>query len=907
MQSKLSKAVLSGALAVGLIAGPMAAIPAAAGTAAESTRSDLAVTTAVEGCEVPAFADNSDSASAFFRAVRWMQCEEISVGYSTDNTFRKTRNVSRGETAAFLHRMVQPEHQAPARSPFGDVKADGSFYDAITWAKSEGITAGHANGDFGTSRPVTRGQFAAFLFGLEDPEFTAPSKSPFQDLNATGANFRAISWLAENGIAVGDTDGNFNQSVAITRGQISAMLHAYAQFKEQQDEAGGGTKSIEIYSFNDFHGQLSSSYDGTLFAHTVEEERAEFEAEHGEGTTLLTSAGDLIGASASVSNVQQDEPTLEVMNALGLAASAAGNHEFDKGLDDLRDRVLEIADFTVLAANFVDPETQEPVLPAYEIHEVDGVRVAVIGAVPNNLYATTTGAGLQGNEVIDLVEGVNTVATELEASDEADVIVASYHDGSPVGGATPLEEATAGSEVFDAIVNGTDASVDVIFNGHTHQTYLYETSVEGTERPVLQAGQSGNLLGAVELTLDAETNEVVSYEAELVDRITAEDEEGDFDPEAFEALTAEFSPVTAEVHALEQAAVEEFEELQGTVIGEIDASITTDYETRIEEAGAWRAGGTRRQETTLGNWAADALKDRVSLSNEDVDLGVTNSGGLRAELLVDQFTGGGTFPDKDAELHGKVTLGEVLDFAPFGNTLVYFDIPGSSIKQVLEENWRDGEKSLHLGWSEELTYTYDESREQGDKVTGIWIDGEPVDMDEMYTIATLSFLGDTSWVGTENSAPDGYEGFATGQENYVDLGIMDNQAFQEYIEAETAANGDIRPDFAKKAVEVIDAPESLAAGDAVELTLGNLELDSDGAGDATSVSVAFQGAGGEPVALGEIEVPAEGETAEISGLSLPENLPAGEGELVFTVQYDDQYDSTTEVRVALTVTALAEG
>ncbi|HEY4615076.1 MAG TPA: bifunctional metallophosphatase/5'-nucleotidase, partial [Citricoccus sp.] len=155
------------------------------------------------------------------------------------------------------------------------------------------------------------------------------------------------------------------------------------------------TVSIEVYGFNDFHGQLSATYDATLFAHTVEEQRAEFEAEHGEGTTLLTSAGDLIGASAAVSNVQRDEPTLEAMNALGLDVSAAGNHEFDQGLDDLQGRVRDLADFAFLTANLVDPETKEPVLPAYEVHDVGGVRVAVIGAVTNDLYATTTGAGLQ--------------------------------------------------------------------------------------------------------------------------------------------------------------------------------------------------------------------------------------------------------------------------------------------------------------------------------------------------------------------------------------------------------------------------------------------------------------------------------------------------------------------------------
>ncbi|MFC7402522.1 5'-nucleotidase C-terminal domain-containing protein [Citricoccus sp. GCM10030269] len=920
MQNKLSKAVLSGALAAGLLAGPFAAVPAtAAHTDTEKAAdSGLAVTTAVDDCDLPNFADNESRWSAFYQAVRWMQCEEISVGYPTENVFGKSRDITRGETAAFLHRMVKPaDFEAPSESPFGDVNAGGAYYSPITWAEAEGITVGQDDGNFGTSKPVTRGQFAAFLYGLEDPEFTAPEEAPFEDINVDGANYQAISWLAENDISVGDTWGRFHQSDAITRAEMSAMLMAYTQMKEEEPDEDG-TKSIEIYSFNDFHGALSDQYSGTMFAYTVEEQRAAFEAEHGEGTTLLTSAGDLIGASASVSNVQQDEPTLRIMNELGLSVSAAGNHEFDKGLDDLTGRVSEIADYSFLAANFVNPDSKEPVLPPYEIKEVDGVRVAVIGAVPNNLYATTTGAGLQGNEVIDMVEGVNAVAEKLsdgvegEGNEEAEVIVASYHDGAVGNG--ELADETAASSGFNDIVNKTDPSVDVIFNGHTHQTYLYDTEVEGTSRPVLQAGQSGNLLGAVELKIDEETNEVVDYSAELVEREAAptktvgegEEAEEVFDEEAFDQLLDDQdSEITEAVRDIERSAIGEFEEAQGTVIGDIDASITTDYQTRLENGQDWRAGGTRAAETTLGNWAANALKDRVSLTNEDVDLGVTNSGGLRSELLFDQFTEGGAFGPKPADLEGKVTLGEVLDFAPFGNTLVSFDIPGSSIKQVIEENWREDGSKLHLGWSEELSYTYDDNAPVGEKVTGIWINGEPLQMDEMYTIATLSFLGDTSWVGTENSAPDGYEGFAQGMENYVDLGIADNQAFQEYIQAQTAADEAIRPDFAKKAVEVNEAPDSLAAGDAVSLTLDNLELESDGAGDATTVSVAFQGAQGEPVELGEVDVPTEGETVQIEGITLPGDLPAGDGELVFTVQYDDQFSSTTEVRSPLTVTAAA--
>lgn len=650
--------------------------------------------------------------------------------------------------------------------------------------------------------------------------------------------------------------------------------------------AAPGTETISILSFNDFHGALSDDFSGTQFADTVEDYRAEFAAVHGDDRVLLTSAGDLIGASASVSNVQQDEPTIEIMNALGLAVSAAGNHEFDKGLDDLRDRVLPLADFEFVAANFVDPTTREPVLPSHEIFDVGGVKVAVIGAVPNNLYATTTGAGLEGNDVIDLVEGVNTVAAELEAAGTADIIVASYHDGASGNGV--LSNEIASSEVFQSIVQDTDPSVDVIFNGHTHQTYNYETTAGSTERPVVQAGQSGTKLAAVELQIDTSTKEVVTYSSELIDRSTQAP-----------ADAAAESPVTAEVYALEQAAVAEFKVLLSTVIGEIDASITTDYQTRITENGAWRAGGTRRAETTLGNWAATAIKDRVSLTNPEVDLGVTNAGGLRAELLYDKFTASGQFTDKPADLHGKVTLGEILDFAPFGNTLVYFDIPGSSIKQVLEENWQNDKRTFTLGWSEDLTWTYDDSRAQGDHVTGIWIDGEPVQMDQMYTVGTLSFLADTAYLGSGSSAPDGYAGFAQGRENFVDLGIADNQAFQEYVQAQTAAEGSIKPDFSKLGVEILNHTELVVKGQDLSLSLANLELESDGAGDAVRVDVAFEGEDGSLTELGHVTVPAEGESANLTSILAPQT--AGTGELVMTVTYDDKYASTTVVRAPLVV------
>lgn len=655
-------------------------------------------------------------------------------------------------------------------------------------------------------------------------------------------------------------------------------------------ETSEDSKTISILSFNDFHGALSPDFSGTQFADTVEDYRRAFEAQHGADSTLLTSAGDLIGASASVSNVQQDLPTIDVMNALGLDVLTAGNHEFDKGLDDLTGRVAERAKFPVIAANFVDPRTKEPVLTSHKVFDVNGVRVAVIGAVPNDLYSTTTAAGLKGMEVTALVEAVNGVADRLAANGEADVIVASYHDGA--SGSGELADEMARNGTFRGMVEETSANVDMVFNGHSHQLYSYATDVDGVRRPVMQAGSSGSHLAAVELTYDPATDAVSGVSQQLIERSTQ-------DP----AEAAAESPVTAEVYAIEQDAVAVFEEKQSTVVADLDGSLTTDYADVLASGGTWRAGGSRTAETTLGNWVADGLKAAVANAGPEVDLGVTNPGGLRSEIIEDMFTNSGDFGPKPSDLVGKLTLGELLDVAPFGNTLVYFDIPGSSIRKALEENWRDGEKKFNLGWSENLTWTYDESRPQGEKVTGVWIDGVAVSDDEMYTVATLSFLADDSWValGDPSKAPDGYTAFAEGRQNFHNIGLVDAAALQDYAEAQAAAEGAVRPDYAKKGVSVTDAPATVAAGEEISLTLGDLMIDSDGAPAVSSVAVAFQPAGGEAVELGTVAAGGE-ETVTLSGITAPETT--GAGELVMTVTYAD--GTLTVVRHALEVTA-AEG
>ena len=96
------------------------------------------------------------------------------------------------------------------------------------------------------------------------------------------------------------------------------------------ETAAADETTISILSFNDFHGALSADYIGTQFADTVEDYRTAFEAEHGAGSTLLTSAGDLIAEAALAIEMGADaedigltihpHPTLS--ETMGMAAEA---------------------------------------------------------------------------------------------------------------------------------------------------------------------------------------------------------------------------------------------------------------------------------------------------------------------------------------------------------------------------------------------------------------------------------------------------------------------------------------------------------------------------------------------------------------------------------------------------------
>ncbi|WP_275976093.1 bifunctional metallophosphatase/5'-nucleotidase [Geothrix oryzisoli] len=212
--------------------------------------------------------------------------------------------------------------------------------------------------------------------------------------------------------------------------------------------------------------------------------------------TILVDCGDTIQGEPLnyVRNtLRRDlpEPSVAIMNALGYAAMAVGNHEYDFGLDVLRE-VERQARFPFLSANTLSAKGPHA-FPTHVLLTVGGVRVALVG------FTTPRTAALAGRNASDLVfQDIVAAARELvprlREKEKADVVVALVHSGLGTVDGRPGDE-NAALRLADQV-----PGLDAILTGHTH--LAIQTQHKGI--PILQAQAQGRALAVVELTVRKE-------------------------------------------------------------------------------------------------------------------------------------------------------------------------------------------------------------------------------------------------------------------------------------------------------------------------------------------------------------------------------------------------------------------
>jgi 2',3'-cyclic-nucleotide 2'-phosphodiesterase (5'-nucleotidase family) len=119
----------------------------------------------------------------------------------------------------------------------------------------------------------------------------------------------------------------------------------------------------------------------------------------------------------------------------------------------------------------------------------------------------------------------------------------------------------------------------------------------------------------------------------------------------------------ADVQAIVDAANAETAPLRNRVIGTQTADIRRDPD--------------RLTESAMGNLVADAMRLRYP----EAEAAITNSGGLRADLLFAALPGA---PEAD----GEITYGEVFAVLPFGNSTLVETVTGAQLTAALLNGFR---------------------------------------------------------------------------------------------------------------------------------------------------------------------------------------------------------------------------
>ena len=337
-------------------------------------------------------------------------------------------------------------------------------------------------------------------------------------------------------------------------------------------------KTITILQTSDLHGMVnpfhyaSNKENKTSMAHAAAIIKAEREA---DPDLLLLDTGDTTQANYIQSFLDEEpHPMIEAMNYLEYDAWTLGNHEFNF---DFKYTTKEIEEFqgVALGGNFYKADGTRWI-DAYQIFEVDGVKVAVFGVdAPHIPQWEKSDPGHYDNmKITNPDEETGKILDELEG--KADVIIGSIHYG------LDGEYGVAGCR---EIAETYGDRMDALFIGHAHAT-VNET-IGGI--PVLEPGSNGEFVSKVTLTLKADGDgwAVDKAEGELIDcaEVTPDPE---FLAEFKDLHEKSLELASREVGAVGKTFIDPLEFLPGIPSAVLEDDAVTDLVNKVqmERAGA---------------------------------------------------------------------------------------------------------------------------------------------------------------------------------------------------------------------------------------------------------------------------------------------------------------------------------
>ena len=147
----------------------------------------------------------------------------VTMGYMTGydaSHFGPGDPVTRAQAVCAIARAAG----APTEAPFSDVVASPYYYEAVEWAKSEGVVSG-SNGQFRPEDHATRAEFACMLHNWQGNPAPSGPADGYPDWGDVPDFARdAVAWAVDRGVINGGAGGRLSPNAACSRAEAAAML-----------------------------------------------------------------------------------------------------------------------------------------------------------------------------------------------------------------------------------------------------------------------------------------------------------------------------------------------------------------------------------------------------------------------------------------------------------------------------------------------------------------------------------------------------------------------------------------------------------------------------------------------------------------------------------------------------------
>ncbi len=394
-------------------------------------------------------------------------------------------------------------------------------------------------------------------------------------------------------------------------------------------------------------------------------------------TSFLFDSGDIF--TGALSKKTYGKIAFDIYDLIGYDAIALGNHEFEYGWKKLRE-VMPRASFSVLNNNIIYEGSDITLTKPYTIIERNGVKVGVIGVMGVDAFLNTMLR--KSREGLDYLDPIKTTQKYIDLiRDDVDVVVVLTHQNKTAPMQTDKENDPSVQRGFDEdyAMAGALKGADVILGGHSDNGLWQPVVHEKTGTIIGLTFGQGKYLGEIKLKLNKEGG--VSFVS------------GRLIPVVSDKLKAD--KAVQKIITDNRASFPELSE----VVGKADSFAFRSY----------------NKESNIGNLIADILRKEAK-----ADLGVITSGTIRYDINA-----------------GDVSAETLHNVYPFKDYIAVVELKGKDVRDLFEYSYTLPYGILQASGVESK---YDLNKPKGSRILSIKINGQELDDNKTYKIATYTYL-----------------------------------------------------------------------------------------------------------------------------------------------------------------------